>query len=69
MLHLRLNVAHLSNRETLGGSTSSMESACYAGNPGISALLLNSNRLAVGDFFGFRHTVNHDLTVRRRSLQ
>jgi hypothetical protein len=69
MLHLQLNVAHLSNRETLGGSTSSMVSACYAGNSGVSASLLNSSRLAVGDFFGFRHTVNHGLTIRRRSLQ
>jgi hypothetical protein len=70
MLHLQLNVAHLSNRETLlVEPTFSMVLACYAGNPGVSASLLNSSRLAVGDFFGFRHTVNHGLTIRRRSLQ
>jgi hypothetical protein len=69
MLHLRLNVAHLPNRETLGEPTFSMVLACYAGNPGVSASLLNSSRLAVGDFFDFHHTVNHGLTIRRRYLQ
>jgi hypothetical protein len=69
VLHLQLNVAYLSIRETLGEPTFSMVLACYAGNPGVSASLLNSSRLAIGDFFDFHHTVNHGLTIRRRSLQ